>query len=179
MEGEFNNLSTNNIGTTFDSKPNNIATSDELSADPIYVRKMGTAYSAGKWTKRVAVTAGFVVTMTAAAIMSGSVVKNIYVANPPTVKEAIISFSNEEYVLHYSFRVEKNSQKYPITFAVYEDGDKTPFYKVDCSTVDKYEGYVDGFEEGHLYEYKLSFTNRFDYVGTIKQGKVDTLKEVH
>ena len=140
---------------------------------------MGTAYSAGQWSKRTLVTVGFVVTMTAAAIMSGSVVKNIFITNPPTVKEVIINYVNEDYKLHYSFLVEKNVKNYPITFSVYIDSAKEPFYSIDCSQVNTYEGYVDGFSDGHGYKYTLSFTNRLDYVGTIKKGNIDTYREVH
>ena len=83
MNGEFNDLTTYNTATTFSPNTNNIATSDELSADPNYVRKMGTAYSAGKWVKRVVVITGITLTISAAAILGGNYITNVYIGKVP------------------------------------------------------------------------------------------------
>ena len=58
MEGEFNNLQFNNANITFNNKPNNIETSDELKAPTMYQDNIeGTVYARKKRaTKVVALT---------------------------------------------------------------------------------------------------------------------------
>ena len=48
MENEFNTLVYENTKVTFTGKTDNIATSDELTAAPLYQDKMGTNYSQSK-----------------------------------------------------------------------------------------------------------------------------------
>ena len=176
MQGEFNDISTNNIKTTFNNTPNNIQLSDELTADPVYTRKMGTAYSIGKWSKRVLVAAGFTVTVTAAAVLSGGLGKNVFVSNPPVAEAVSFDFAKEESKLYYSFTIKENKKNYPITLSV-SIKDEKPFYTLDCSLPGEYKGEVEGFEVGHYYIYNLSFSNKLDYKGSLTKGTIDTYKE--
>lgn len=68
MSEELNTLSYDNTKVTFTPNVNNIATSDELTAAPLYQDKMGTAYSKSKAVVRAFNVAGISLILTAAAI---------------------------------------------------------------------------------------------------------------
>ena len=54
MEGEFNNLNINNTNITFNNKPNNIETSDELKAPLMYQDNIqGTNFARKKRTAKI------------------------------------------------------------------------------------------------------------------------------
>ena len=53
MENELNALVYDNTKITFTGKTDNTATSDELTAAPLYQDKMGTNYSKSKTVVRV------------------------------------------------------------------------------------------------------------------------------
>lgn len=176
MEGEFNNLTTNNIATTFNNRPNNIQTSDELTADPIYTRKMGTAYSAGKWAKRVVVAVGLTLTLTAAAMLTGSVLNNAYVVDPPSLGSVATFYLEKDNSLSYAFTISKNIQHYPITFTVYEDKDE-PLLTLDCTNEGDYQGKVENLGYGKTITYDIYFTNNIDYRRSLRKGTIVTYKE--
>ena len=72
MEQELNVLEYDNAKVTFTGKTDNIATSDELEAAPVFQDKMGTAYSRARAiTKAINIT-GISLLLTAAAIKTGS-----------------------------------------------------------------------------------------------------------
>lgn len=160
MNGEFNDLTTYNTATTFSPNTNNIATSDELSADPNYVRKMGTAYSAGKWVKRVVVITGITLTISAAAILGGNYITNVYIGKVPVLATGTV-FELEQDSLKYQFTLESNANNYPVTFKVYDD--KTTVFTMDCTEVKEYIGSVDSLGYGKDITYEIYFTNRLDY----------------
>ena len=145
MNGEFNDLTTYNTATTFSPNTNNIVTSDELSADPNYVRKMGTAYSAGKWVKRVVVITGITLTISAAAILGGNYITNVYIGKVPVLAIGTV-FELEQDSLKYQFTLESNANNYPVTFKVYDD--KTTVFTMDCTEVKEYIGSVDSLGYG-------------------------------
>lgn len=175
MTGEFNNLATNNTATTFSSATNNTATSDELSATDNYVRKMGTAYSAGKWTNRIIKVTGITLTISAAAILGGNVVTNAFIGKAPVVASDYV-FKLEQYSIYYKFAIESNDNNYPVTFRLYEDTNK-PIFTLDCSQIYGYEGYVDLAQSYEKIIYEIYFTNRLDYKRTLLQGVLTYLEE--
>ena len=157
MNGEFNDLTTYNTATTFSPNTNNIVTSDELSADPNYVRKMGTAYSAGKWVKRVVVITGITLTISAAAILGGNYITNVYIGKVPVLAIGTV-FELEQDSLKYQFTLESNANNYPVTFKVYDD--KTTVFTMDCTEIKEYIGSVDSLGYGKDITYEIYFTNR-------------------
>ena len=79
MANEINDLTYNNVNITFTGQTNNIATSDEVTASPIYQDKMGTVYSRSKSVTRAFNFAGISLILTAAAIKTGSLISNVYI----------------------------------------------------------------------------------------------------
>ena len=69
---------------------NNIATSDELEAAPIYQDKMGTAYSKSKHITRAFNVAGISLILTAAAIKTGG----------ETVLNSLASLNQDTFMYH-------------------------------------------------------------------------------
>ena len=66
MDGELNELYYDNTKITFSTETNNIETSDELTADPIYQNQMGTKYSRSKRN------AGKVVVITGVSVVAST-----------------------------------------------------------------------------------------------------------
>lgn len=178
MQAEINKVDTDNIKIEFSNNPNNLQLSDELEADPVYVRKMGTAYSIGKWTKRITVAVGFTITVTAAAVMGG-LGKNVFVPDPPKVQDIAHEFSKADNLLTYRFNVTENKRSYSLIFSITIKGEKNPYYTLDCSQIGEYKGEVGDFEVGHLYVYSLVYSNRLDYKNALFKGEIDTYREVH
>ena len=174
MTGEFNDLTTNNTATSFSNTTNNLALSDELSADANYVRKMGTAYSAGKWAKRIVVITGITMTVSAAAILGGNVITNVYVGKAPTIASGYV-FKMDEYSIHYDFAIESNANNYPVTFRLYNENES--IFTLDCSTVQGYTGYIDLAESLDKVIYEIYFTNRLDYKRTLLKGSLIVTEE--
>lgn len=176
MTGEFNDLSTNNIGVSFSNNTNNTALSDELSASSNYVKQMGTAYSAGKWAKKILVVTGITLTVSAAAILGGNYIKNVFIGDVPVLADDHV-FKLEENIFNYSFAITENKNNYPVMFRVYEDVRK-PLFTLDCSISQSYEGTVEIDDIQKNYKYEIFFTNRLDYRRTLVKGNVsDVLEE--
>ena len=162
MEGEFNNLNINNTNITFSVATNNIATSDETSADPIYQRQMGTNYSRARKVGRAVTIVGISLAFTAIAISSGSIISNIFVPNPPTIKDASVIV--EEELIKYSFKIE-NPKNYRTTYCLDVNGENV--LKDDCTQSDTYSGEYSIIEKGSHYKFYITFTNSLDYFKTI------------
>ena len=162
MDGEFNNLSYNNTNITFSNTTNNIATSDETSADPVYIRQMGTNYSRSKKVSRAITITGLTLTFTALAVAGGSVVRNIFVPNPPTVVNPNVVCAEGE--LTYSFTIE-NKLKYKTTYYLDINGENV--LKEECSEPKEYNGTYSPIEAGSRCKFYVSFTNSLDYFKTI------------
>ncbi len=176
MEGEFNNLSTDNLATNFTNSPNNLELSDELAADPIYTRKMGTAYSAGKWAKRAVVITGITLTVTATAILGGNVIRNAYVNNPPKLVDGYQFVITEDNTLDYQFTIADNQNNYAVKFIVYQKSNERLFY-LDCSTPQEYRGTIEELPINKHITYQIYFTNRFDYQKNLIAKTIWTAKE--
>ena len=162
MEGEFNNLNYNNTNITFSVATNNIATSDETSADPIYVRQLGTNYSRSKKVGKAVVLTGLALTITAVAISGGSLIRNVYVPSPPTVTNPTFSVSDGK--LSYSFTIE-NKLGYVTTYFIDING--TNVVKEDCREAREYVGEYSPIEAGSKCKFYVTFTNSFDYIKTV------------
>ena len=162
MDGEFNSLNINNTNITFSVATNNIATSDELSADPIYQRQMGTNYSKGKKVGKAITIIGISLAFTATAISSGSVLSNIFVPNPPTVSNAVINV--EDKTLTYSFTL-KNDRKYKTFFYLDINGENV--IKEEVIESKDYDGEYSPVVSGDRCKAYIIFTNSLDYYKTI------------
>ena len=163
MKEEFNTLTYNNANVTFAGNVNNIETSDELTASPIYQERMGTAYSKSKAVVRAFNFAGISLILTAAAIKTGSLISNVYVLNPPSVSDVVYQVENK--VFSFDFTV-SNEGKYEITYFIYiNDIEKV---KEDCSEPKTYHGSYDKLNIGDKGYFYIEFSNRVDYHKTIE-----------
>lgn len=162
MEGEFNNLNINNAPITFSVATNNIATSDETSADPIYQRQMGTNFSKAKKVSKGITIVGISIAFTAIAVSTGSVLKNIFIVNPPEIKNA--EFVISEGTFSYSFSV-TNKQGYKITYLLDVNGGRV--LEEDCTEAKDYSGEYSPLVSGDKCKFFIQFTNSFDYYKTI------------
>lgn len=174
MDGEFNNLNINNTPITFNSSPNNIATSDELDAPLMYQDKMdGTLYAKRKRTNKIVVAAGITLLVTAASIASGSIISNAFILNPPKISES--TYNVEEKVFKYDFTI-VNDGEYNIVYTI-TIGNRTMF-KEDCSTPGNYVGTfnegLDLMEDGYVGIFKVTFSNQFDYTKQLVKIKFNT-----
>lgn len=162
MANELNDLTYNNTNISFTTQTNNIATSDETTASPIYQDKMGTAYSRSKSVVRAFNFAGISLILTAAAIKTGSLISNVYILNPPSVKDA--TYEVETHTFTGEFTI-SNLGKYQIYYFLTVNGEEV--LKEDCSEEKSYlvtyENLKQG-DEGHFY---IEFTNKVDYKKTI------------
>ena len=163
---ELNNFDVNNTKTTFSVNTNNIETSDELTADPIYQNKMGTNYSKAKWASRIIKFTGVALILTAAAIATGNFVTNGFVLNPPSVSAAKVSI--EEETLNYRFVI-KNAKKYKTYMVIVLNGSNV--LKEDVSESKTYDGTYPGISDTDSGRFYIQFTNSFDYVKTIFEYK--------
>ena len=164
MDGELNNLTYNNTNITFTNNVNNIATSDETTASPLYQDKMGTAYSRSKSVARAFNFVGISLILTAAAIKTGSLIANAYVLNPP-------SLSNQNYVLvDHTFKAEftvSNPMKYKITAYLFINENEEAVIKEDCTEQKEYLIEYSGLTKGDSGRFYIEFTNTVDYRKTI------------
>ena len=174
MEGEFNKLETNNTGTTFNNKPNNLETSDELKAPLMYQENInGTVYARKKRATKIAVYAGITLLVTAASIASGSIISNAFILNPPKVSEA--TYHVEDEVFNYHFKID-NAGEYLITYEI-SIGKRT-LVKEDCSESGEYSGTFnenkDLMLDNYIAVFNIKFTNRFDYTKQLTKIKFNT-----
>ena len=162
MDGEFNNFNINNTNITFSVATNNIATSDETSADPIYQRQMGTVYARGKKVGKAVTITGITLAFTAIAISTGSVLKNIFVPNPPTVESPIVEVVDG--TLNYSFSI-TNKNNYKIFYKLDINGE-TVLDKL-CSEAKEYSGTYSPIPSDSKCKFYITFTNSLDYYKVI------------
>ena len=162
MEGEFNNLAVNNTPITFTGKTDNIATSDELTATPLYQDKMGTKYSKRKGVARAVTTVGISLIMTAAAIQTGSIISNAFVLNPPSLSKT--NFICENHIFSYSFTV-TNKSAYSVSYHLLVND--VEVLNEDCSTEKEYVGSYEYLNSGDHCRFYVAFTNKVDYLQTI------------
>ncbi len=171
MDQEFNDLSTTNIKTTFTNNANNLATSDELQVDPIYVRKMRNSYAASKRGQKVITITGISLLLTATAILSGNIISNVFIVNPPTIVESNMLILENTDTFSFDFTL-TNKGNYKVTFKVTVD--KETIYTLDCTVPDTYTGEIPDIGFDKKIHYDVSFTNRFDYKKSILNGNLYT-----
>lgn len=172
MEGEFNNINTDNIKTTFIDSPNNVQQSDELEADYLYYRKMGTAYSAGKKVKTIIV--GISVTMTAGAgvALSVNLINTSFIA-APTISNIVIA-SNDATSIDYSFNLEKNERKYTMIFTLKDVGTEVDVFSLKLDELKSYTGKIENLNPVTTYRYSFIYSNNVDLTRTLSSGEVIT-----
>ena len=168
MANEINDLAYNNTNITFIGKTNNIATSDETTASPIYQTRMGTAYSRSKGVVRAFNFAGISLILTAAAIKTGSLISNAYILNPPSVKDA--SFVVETHTFTAEFTI-SNIGKYQIYYYLTVNDEEV--IKEDCSEEKSYMVTYDNLKQGDEGHFYIEFTNKVDYKKTIESYKFE------
>lgn len=162
MANEINDLTYNNVNITFTGQTNNIATSDEVTASPIYQDKMGTVYSRSKSVTRAFNFAGISLILTAAAIKTGSLISNVYILNPPSVKEATYKVESSSFIAEFTI---SNLGKYQIYY--YLVINEQEVLKEDCSEEKEYYITYDGLNIGDEGRFYIEFNNRVDYKKTI------------
>ena len=164
MNEELNNLTYDNTKITFSNNVNNIATSDEITASPIYQDKMGTAYSRSKSVARAFNFAGISLILTAAAIKTGSLISNVYVLNPPSVENASYKVINQTFNAEFTI---SNPGKYQITYYLFINENEESVLIDDCSESTEYLVEYDALNKGDRGRFYIEFTNRVDYKKTI------------
>jgi hypothetical protein len=165
MAEELNNLVYNNTNITFTNNVNNIATSDELEAAPLYQDKMGTVYSRSKHITRAFNVAGISLILTAAAIKTGSIISNAYVLNPP-------SLTNKEFIVEkHSFKATftvSNPMKYAMSYYLFINENEEPVIKEDCTEAKEYTFEYNELQKGDSGHFYIEFSNKVDYRKTIE-----------
>lgn len=173
MEGELNNLTTNNTKITFNNTPNNVQQSDELKADPLYYRQMGTAYSLGKVVKRSVIAVGLVITATSGGIMASNAFSNSYVKSPTVTDISVLGEKDNPNAINFSFSITKNENNYTVLFTL-ADLKGEYLYSFRAKEIKSYNDVVTDLEAGKKYQYKISFTNDIDLVRELNKGIVAT-----
>ena len=168
MEQELNVLEYDNAKVTFTGKTDNIATSDELEAAPIYQDKMGTAYSKSKHITRAFNIAGISLIMTAAAIKTGSIISNAYVLNPPSVSAH--TYALKDHVFNASFTI-SNPGNYKIDYYLFINDNKKAVISGDCSEEKEYTFEYQDLKKNDRGHFYIEFTNKVDYKKTIETYK--------
>ena len=166
MENEFNTLVYENTKVTFTGKTDNIATSDELTAAPLYQDKMGTNYSQSKMVVRVFNITGISLILTAAAIKTGSLIANAYVLNPPSVSNAIYRVKDKTF--NASFTI-SNPNNYVINYYLYINNIEV--LTEECTEEKEYTVNYDKLKINDKGRFYIEFTNEVDYKKTIDSYK--------
>ena len=164
MNEELNDLAYNNTNITFSNNTNNIATSDELTASPLYQDKLGTAYSRSKSVARAFNFAGISLILTAAAIKTGSLISNAYVLNPPSVENHVYQLVDHTFSAEFTI---SNPGKYKITYYLFINENSEAALTDDCSESKDYLVKYDGLQKGDSGRFYIEFTNKVDYRKTI------------
>lgn len=171
MSDELNNLNTENTKTTFTNTPNNVETSDELKADPLYYRQLGTAYSIGKGVKAALIATGTLLTIGGGTLLAFSFLNGSVIKAPEVIDIKVESHSPT--TIDYSFRIKANDNKYDVVF-VLTDIDDSGIYKFKANEINFYEGQIKDLKDNTKYNYKIAFTNNSDLYRVIEKGNIIT-----
>lgn len=171
MSDELNNTKTENTKTTFTNTPNNVQTSDELKADPLYYRQMGTAYSIGKGVKVAVIATGTLLTIGGGTLLAFSLINNT-VIKAPEITDVVVK-SNSSTTIDYSFKIKSNDNKYDVVF-VLTDVTDMGVYSYKANKIDTYEGQIRDLKENTKYNYKIAFTNNSDLYRVVEKGSITT-----
>lgn len=172
MNEELNVLTYDNTKTTFTHDVNNVLTSDELTAAPLYQDKMGTSYSKSKALARAFNVAGISLILTAAAIRTGSLIANAFVLSPPSITN--ISYELSGHTFSFEFTV-SNPAEFTINYYIYIND--IEMLSVDCSEPDTYVGSYSELKKGDEGLFYIEFTNRVDYRKAIERHTFTVLEE--
>lgn len=163
MENELNSLTYENAKVTFTGQTNNIETSDELTAAPLYQDKMGTNYSKSKAVVRAFNMTGISLILTAAAIKTGSLIANAYILNPPSLSDVVYVVKNQTFTA--SFKV-SNPRSYTVSYhLVINDID---VLNAECSEEKEYTVSYNELAVNDKCRFYIEFTNNTDYMQTIE-----------
>ena len=163
MENELNTLTYENTKITFTGKTDNTATSDELTAAPLYQDKMGTNYSKSKAVVRAFNLTGISLILTAAAIKTGSLIANAYVLNPPSVSN--VNYVVEGHTFSASFKI-SNAAKYRANYYLYINNINVMIG--DCTEEKEYNVSYEHLNVNDECRFYIEFTNGVDYIKTIE-----------
>lgn len=172
MSDERNDIPFDNTKVTFDNTPNNIETSDELNADPLYYRQMGTAYSTGKKVKKALIGVGIAVTATGGIMLSVNLINNSFLIEPTVENINVASTKPNE--ISFSFKISKNEQKLTVIFTLSNFKNENVFTYRAVENRD-YESVVSNLNSNTAYNYKIQFTNNVDLLKEVSSGIVTTL----
>ncbi len=160
MDNELNSLDTDNLATSFDNSPDNLATSDELQASENYVTKQGTAFSIAKGVSRALVVTGITVSVSAGGYM---LLSNSMVSSPPSVADTSFVVSPTLDSLSYFFTI-TNDKEYKTTFEILEK--KEILFSLDVTKADAYSGTAENLGYGKTLVYQITYVAN-DYTGTL------------
>ncbi len=163
MENELNTLTYENTKITFTGKTDNTATSDELTAAPLYQDKMGTNYSKSKTVVRAFNLTGISLILTAAAIKTGSLIANAYVLNPPSISN--VNYVVESLSFKATFKI-SNAAKYRINYYLYINDINVMIG--DCTEEKEYNVSYEHLKVNDECRFYIEFTNGVDYIKTIE-----------
>ena len=163
MANELNDLVYDNTKVTFTGATNNIAQSDELDAPLIYQTKMGTNYSRSKSVVRAFNFAGISLILTAAAIKTGSLISNVYILNPPSVKEVSYVVENQTFSAEFTI---SNAGKYHIHYYLYVNEEQV--IKEECGEEKTYNVSYNELSLGDEGRFYIEFSNEVDYKKVIE-----------
>ena len=170
MTGEFNDLTFNNNNPTFSLATNNIETSDELNAGPLFQYQTDTEYAKRKRVAKIVTVTGISLALTATLVSSGSILSNVFIVSPPKV--ANTNYEVDKDGFKYSFEI-TNDLEYKTYY--YLKLDNKTVFEEDCSVAGEYKGIYTDIKDGQNLEFIIEFTNSFDYIKAISvyQTKVE------
>ena len=169
MDSEFNDLTTNNLATSFDASPNNIATSDELSAPAVF---QGTLTSYAK-SRRIAQGITTAIAILSVGVGGVSFLTSQFVDTPPTISANTIDISSTEDCLDYAFAID-NPKGYAAAFEVLIE-EKT-IYTLEVTEGKTYSGSVTDLGYDKSGRYVLHY-QAGDYRGVLWEGTFVTAKK--
>ena len=161
MEGEFNDLATDNLATSFDNSPNNLSTSDELSASEVYDDSKKSSYSLAKKVAAVA-------TVAVSLVTASTVLSNL-TSQKPYIEVISIAVNESTSSLDYEFKTH-SVNNYFAFFTVKMEGIENPLLEFDITSLQTYSGSVTLPQKGNG-------TWQFSYASTIEGTKTKLRSE--
>ena len=113
---------------------------------------------------------GITLTITAAALLTGTVVANVYLGKLPKLEnlEYVVDGNN----INYEFDIINKGRMY-ITLEVYDE-QKNNLFTLDVTKEDKYQGTIDELLYETNYIFKIVSTNKFDYKKNLDEQIIRT-----
>lgn len=149
---EFNDLTTDNTATSFDPSPDNIATSDETEAAPVYAEETVTQYAKAK---RVAAAVTTTIAVVSVGVGGVSLFNTTVVDTPPTIsEESTFVVSDTEDSFTYDFTV-TNDKQYTMSFDIYIETEVK--FTLDVTEAREYSGTVTGLGYNKEGYYEITY----------------------